>query len=108
MADDKLIERRRRSDENGAGAPTAASGASRALPGGGDGSGIAGHHHGVERADVDAKFHGGSGDYAADAAFAEAMFDFTPLVGQVAPAIAADRFGLPELLRIGLLQIGEN
>ena len=48
VAHDELIERRGRSHQHGAGASTAAPRAARALPGGGDCSGIARHHHGVE------------------------------------------------------------
>ncbi len=48
MANDELVERRRRSDQNSAGASTAATCSTGALPGGGDGAGIAGHDDGVE------------------------------------------------------------
>src|SRR5271157_3251799 len=84
VADNKLIERGGAGDQDGATAAAAAARASGALPGGGDGAGVAGHYHGVERADVDAQFHGAGGDNAADAAVAEAAFDFAAFAGEVA------------------------
>ena len=58
MAHDELIERRRRSHQHGAGASAAAAGAAGALPGGGDGAGIAGHDDGIEGADINAELEG--------------------------------------------------
>src|SRR5271166_5646529 len=84
VADNKLIERGGAGDHDGAGAAAAATGAAGALPGGSDGAGIAGHDDGIEGADVDAQFHGTGGDYAADAAVAEAAFDFAAFAGEVA------------------------
>ena len=93
MLDDELIERRRRSDEHGAGSAAAASGAARALPCGGDRAGVAGHHAGVERADINSQFEGIGGNHAADAAFAQAALDLAAFAGQIAAAIAANGFG---------------
>jgi len=53
---DELIERRRGGYEHGTRASAAAAGTAGALPGGGDGAGVSGHHNGVERADVNAEF----------------------------------------------------
>ena len=93
MLDDELIERRGRGDQHRAGSAAAASGASGALPGGGDRAGIAGHHAGVERADINAQFQRVRGDHAANAPFAQAALDFAALAGQIAAAIAANRLG---------------
>ena len=104
MLDDELIERRGRSHEHSAGSAAAASGASRALPGGGDRAGIAGHHAGIERADIDSQFQGAGGDHAANAPLAQAALDFAALAGQIAAAIAANRLSRAGPRRIGLLQ----
>ena len=108
MLHDELIERRGRRDEHRAGSPAAAAGAAGALPRGGDRAGIARHHAGVERADVDAQFQRVGRHHAADAAFAQAALDLAALAGKIAAAIAANRLGLPGLRRVRLLQIREQ
>src|SRR6267154_381805 len=55
MANDELIQRRRRSHQHGAGTPASSSRAAGALPRSGDGAGISGHHYNIERADVNAE-----------------------------------------------------
>src|SRR6516162_4154140 len=87
MANDELIEWRRRSHEHRARTSAATPGASGALPGCGDGAGIAGHHHGVQRANIDAQFHSGSRDNAANAPVPKATLDFAALAGKIATAI---------------------
>src|SRR5216684_5203532 len=108
MANDELIERRGGSHQHGARASAAAARAARALPGSGDGAGIAGHHNGVKRAHIDAEFESAGGDDAADFSIAEAAFDVAALVGQVAAAVAANGFRFSGQLWIGLLQISEE
>src|SRR6267143_1271881 len=103
MANDELVKRGGGSDQHGTGAAAATSRATGALPGGGDRAGIACHHNGVERADIDPQFQGAGGDYAADAAVAQAALDFTPLAGEISPAVAADGFRFSRKLRIRLL-----
>src|SRR5712692_4869498 len=108
VADDELIERRRRCYQDGARASTAAARAAGALPGAGDSAGISGHDHGVEGADIDAELESARRNHAADFSIAEAAFDFAAFVWQVATAIAANGFRLSRELRIRLLQIGEK
>src|SRR5947207_15916105 len=72
MTHDELIERRGRCDQHGTRASAAEDGAPGPLPGGGDGAGIAGHEHGVERADVNAEIQRTGRNYAADIYIAEA------------------------------------
>src|SRR5271163_1304181 len=83
MPHDELIERRRRSHHYGAGTAAAASRAPGALPGGGNRSGVAGHHYGIQRADVNSQFQGAGGDNSADAPIAETALDFPALVGKI-------------------------
>src|SRR5467141_3998882 len=71
VPNDELIERRRRSHQHGAGASAAAAGAAGALPGGGDGAGIAGHDDGIERAHVNAKFESAGRNNSTDFSIAE-------------------------------------
>ena len=108
MLHDELIERRRGSDQHGAGASAAAPGAAGALPSGGNRSGIARHDRGVERADVDAQLQRVRRNHAANAAFAQAVLDFAALAGEIASAIAANGGRLSRRRRICLLQIGEQ
>ncbi len=91
MLDDKLIERRGGGDENRAGSAAAAAGAARTLPGGGNRAGVASHHAGVKRANINSQFQGASGDDAADAPLAQAALDFAAFARQIAAAIAANR-----------------
>jgi len=71
MAHDELIERRRRGYQNGARASAAASSASGALPGGGDGAGISGHDDGIEGATSMPEFERAGGNDAADFSIAQ-------------------------------------
>ena len=57
--------------------------------------GVARHHAGVERADVDAQFQRVGRDHAANAAFAQTVLDLAALAGQIAAAIAANGVRLP-------------
>ena len=82
MLHDELIERRGRRDEHGAGSAVAAAGAASALPRGRNRAGVARHHAGVERADVDAQFERVGRDHSADAPFAQAALDLAALAGQ--------------------------
>src|SRR5713226_1501489 len=108
MANNELIERRGRSYQHGARASAAPASAAGALPGGGDGAGVAGHDHGVERTDVNAELQSTGGNDASNFSVAEAAFDFAALVRQVAAAIAANGFRFSRQVRIRLLQIGEK
>ncbi len=54
-----------------------------------DGSGIAGHHHGVERSDVDAQLESVGGDHGADLAIAQFALDLPAFARQIAAAISA-------------------
>ena len=108
MPHDELIERRGRRDQHRARTAAAASSTARALPGSRDGAGIAGHHHGVERSDVDAQFQRARGYHAANSSVAQSALDFAPFAGKISAAIAANRFRLPGQLRIGLLQIRQQ
>src|SRR5580704_11366376 len=86
MAHDELVEWSGRSDEHGARAAAATASAAGALPGSGDRARVAGHHYGVQRADVDAQFERAGGNDSADAGVAETAFDFAALVRKVAAA----------------------
>ena len=108
MTHDELIERRGRCDQHGTRASAAAAGAPGPLPGGGDGAGIAGHDHGVERADVNAELQRTGRNHSADFSIAEAAFDFAPFVRQVTSAVAANSFRFSRQPGIRLLQIGEK
>ena len=108
MLNDELIEWRGGGDKHGARSAAAASGASRALPRGGDRAGVTGHHAGVERADINSKLERIGGDDAANASFAQATLDFAALTGKIAAAIAANGFSAAGRRGIGLLQIREQ
>ncbi len=108
MANDVLIQWSRGRDEDGTGTSTAATCAAGALPCGGDGSGIAGHDHGVERAYIDAQLHRGSAYHATDAPVAQPAFDFTAFGGKIAAAITAKGVRFAGWLWIGLAKIGQD
>ena len=67
----------------------------RALPGGRDGAGVAGHDHGVERTDIDAQFQRVGGDHGAQFAVAQLALDLAPLLGKIAAAVAANLLRRP-------------
>ena len=67
--------------------------------------GIAGHHHGIERADIDAELQRVGGDYRADLAVAELALDLAPLLRQITAAIAAHRLARQRPAIAGVLQI---
>src|SRR6266436_5854415 len=108
VANDELIERRRRSHQHGAGASAAAAGTAGALPSGGDGARVSSHDDGIERTYIDAKLEGARRNHAPDFSIAQAAFDFAAFVGQITSAVAANRFGFSWKLRIRLLQVGEK
>src|SRR5882757_4025409 len=108
ISNHELIEWRRRSHHHRARTSAASPGAAGALPGGGNGAGIASHDDGVERADINAKLERAGGNYATNLSVAQAALDFTALIRQVAAAIATNRFLFSRKLRIRLLQIGEK
>ena len=70
-----------------------ASGAARALPCGGDGAGVARHHDGVQRTDIDAEFERIGGDHGADIARTKALLNLAALTRQIAAAITAHGLG---------------
>src|ERR1700674_3998371 len=105
MTHDELIERRRRSHQHGARTSAAAASAARALPGGGDGAGIAGHDDGIERADINAELERACRNLSADLSIAEAAFDFAAFVRKVAATVATNGFRFSRQLGIRLLQI---
>src|SRR6267143_3602805 len=88
VANDELIERRRRSHQHGAGASAAAAGAAGALPCGGDGARVSSHDDGIERTYIDAKLEGARRNHAPDFSIAQAAFDFAAFVGQITSAVA--------------------
>ena len=90
MLDDVLIERRRGRDEHADRGIAPAPGAARALPSGGEGTRVAGEHHGIERADVDAEFQCVGRNDAEDLSVPQLPLDFPPLSGQVAAAVPAN------------------
>src|SRR5437899_8524348 len=108
VADDELIERRRRGDQHGAGAARAAAGAAGALPGRSDRAGIAGEDGGVERADVDAELERAGRNHAANAALAQAALDLASFARKIAAAIAANRLRLRRRMWIGLFEISQQ
>ena len=92
MVDDVLIERRARRHHHRHRHSAAASGASDALPGRRDRSGITGKHRDIETADIDAEFQRVGGHHAANPPVSQAALDLTPLIRQIAAAIADDGF----------------
>src|ERR1700694_1775269 len=99
MAHDELIERRGRSHQQSTGATAAATGASGALPGGGDGAWVAGHHHGVERAHINAELEGAGRNHSANLSIAEASFDLAAFIRQVSSTVAANCFRFSRQVR---------
>ena len=89
MLDDVLIQRRAGCHQHRQRSGLPAPGAAGALPRGGDGSRIAGHHHRVQRADVDAQLQRIGRHHAADLAVAQLALDLAALARQIAAAIAA-------------------
>ena len=63
---------------------------SRLLPGAGDGSGIPAHDAGVQLADVDPQLQGVGRDHAPHLPLSKATLDLPPLLGKVAPPVAAN------------------
>src|SRR5260370_33186233 len=108
MSNDELIERRRASNEHGAGTSAATPSAAGALPGSGDGSGVSGHDDGIQRAHINAELGRAGGNRAADFSVADAAFNFASFVRKVAATVAANGFWFSRMLRIRLLQIGEK
>ena len=51
------------------------------LPGGSDGARVTGHHHGIERPDIDAQFQRVGGNNGADFPVTQIPFNFTTLFG---------------------------
>ena len=90
IAHDELIQRRGGSHQHRARTAAAATRAARALPCGRNGPGIAGHHHGVQRSNVDAQLQRAGGNHAANLPVAQPALDFPALVGQIAAAISAN------------------
>ena len=70
--------------------------------------GIAGHHHRVQRADVDAQLQRIGGDHGADLAVAQLALDLAALARQIAAAIAAHRVAGDRSALAGVFQIGEQ
>ena len=70
--------------------------------------GIAGHHHGVQRADVDAQLQRVGRHHGADLAVAQLAFDLAALPRQIAAAIAANGSGAHRPSLAGVLQIGDQ
>src|SRR6266481_4463104 len=108
VANDELIERRRRSHQHGAGASTAAAGTAGALPSCGDGARVSSHDDGIKRTYIDAEFEGACRNHTTDLSMAQAAFDFAAFVGQVTASIAANGFWFSRKLWICLLQIGQK
>ena len=106
--DDELIQRRAGGDQQRQRRAQAPAGAARALPGGGDGAGIAGHHDDVQSADVNAQLQRVGRHHAANRALAQAALDLAPLLRQISAAIAAHRVGQGRRPRAGVLQIGHQ
>src|SRR5260370_15161226 len=108
MSNDELIERRRGGHQHGTRASAAAASTAGALPGSGDGAGVARHDDGIQRAHIDAELEGAGGNDAADFPVAESALNFAALVRKVAATVAANGFWFSRMLRIRLLQIGEK
>ncbi len=79
-------------DENGQCALPRTAGASRLLPEGGAGAGIAADDDRVETGDVDAEFQGGGGRQTEQFTGVERPFESPAFLGEVAPAIGGDPF----------------
>ena len=90
VLDHELVDRCRVRHQHRRRGAAAASRPARLLPGGGDGSGVAGDHRDVEAADVDPEFQRVRGDDAEDAPVLDAVLDFPPFLRKVAAAVAAD------------------
>jgi len=86
----------------------APAGAARALPGGSDGAWVAGHHDGVERADIDAQLERVGGHYATDVGFPQLALDLAALARKVSATIAAHGIRAGGQARGGILQIRDQ
>src|SRR5215472_11482181 len=78
MLHDELIEGCGRRNHDRTGSSVAAASATRALPGGRNGSRVPGHHARIERADIDAQFERAGGNDTSNAAFAQTAFYYAP------------------------------
>ena len=108
MLHDKLIERRRRCHEHRARCSVPSPRAAGPLPRGRDRSGIASHDARIERPDIDSQLECIRRHDATNAPFAQSALDFPSLARQISATVTADRFRLPDLWRIRLLQIREQ
>ena len=106
MLDHVLIEGRAGGHQHRGRGALAAARPSRALPARCDGARVAGHHHGVERADVDPQLERVRGHYRADLAVAQLALDLAALARQVAAAVAAHRLAGDGAAVAGILKIG--
>ncbi len=108
IANHKLIERGRGCHEDGTGATAATACAAGPLPGSGDRPGISRHHHGIERANIDAQLQRARRHHTANSCIAQSALDLAALVRQIAAAIAANRFRFARPVGISLLQIRQQ
>src|SRR5260370_13442430 len=76
---DVLVQRRAGSDQHRERRGLTPAGPSRALPRGCNGARVSGHHHRVERSDVDAQLQGVRGHYCSDLAAAKFPLDLAAL-----------------------------
>ena len=88
VLDDVLVEGGRRGHEDADRRVVATPRAAGTLPGRGYGSGISGHHHGIQGADVDPELEGVRGNHPQNLALAKLPLDLATLLGEVASAVA--------------------
>ena len=111
MIDNVLVERGRSGHQDRDRGSLPATGAPRALPCGGDRTRVSGQHHGVERTDIDAELQRIGRDDTEYLPIAHLPFNFAPLPGQIATAIAPDtglsaRWATSRLLEISCQHFG--
>ena len=103
-----LIDRRRGRNHHRERSRIPTSGAARTLPQRRDGSGIACHDYGIERAHINAQFQRIGGNHSADISRPQALLNLAALPGQIACAVAAHGIRRQPAVVAGVFQIGHQ
>ena len=96
MVDEVLVQRTARRHVDRRRRPPPPARPTDLLPGAGDGARVAAQDRGIEVTNVDPQFEGVGADDAPHRTVAKAVLDVTPLQGQIAAAVSADRPGLAQ------------
>lgn len=105
IADDVLIQRVGTGDQYAEGRAVAAARAAEALPGAGDGAGIARQQADIEASDIHTQLQRRGGNHAVDVAAAQGPLGLAPFVRQIAAPIGRDSRGLARIVVEHILHV---